>query len=133
MSKLRIRLDGSHSERLSKCRAIITRLTNNSFFPEPWTGSGLSVAICTAILDEYDGDILAASRGDRDNIAKRNEMFPKVKAMMEKLAHYVEMVAGDNMEALRSSGFELRREAVKKPVSKPIPEESDQEYPSVPA
>lgn len=126
--KLKLSLDGlPHPMRLAKSREVVTRMTGNRFFPEPWHGTGISVATATAILDGYSGDILAASRGDRDNIAKRNETYLQVKAIMEKLCHYCEMVAGDNMEALRSSGFELRRQRLKAaPVSpsKPVTEEA---------
>ena len=126
MSKLKLSLDGlPHPMRLDKCREVLTRMTGNRFFPEPWAGTGLSVAILKEILDGYGADILAANRGDRDNIAKRNETFPKVKASMEKLRHYVEIVAGDNMEALRSSGFEFRRQRGKtapSPTTNPVTE-----------
>ncbi|UFS72067.1 hypothetical protein LPW11_07705 [Geomonas sp. RF6] len=94
-------------------------MSTSRFFPEPWHGTGLSAAIATEALDLYGADILAASRGDRDNIAKRNETYIRVKAMMEKLCHYCEIVAGDNMEALRSSGFELRRQRGKAASSSP--------------
>lgn len=98
----------SHQERSAFLRAILFHLTNNPYFLKPWA-AGLSLALAYALADKYDSWILAASRGDRDNIATRNEVAAEVQALLDKLAHYVEMTAGDNLAALRSSGFELRQ------------------------
>ena len=98
----------THQERSAMLRSIIFHLTNNPYFVEPWA-AGLSLAICIALADKYDSWIIAASRGDRDNIATRNEVADEVQSLLDKLVHYVEMVAGDNLAALRSSGFELRQ------------------------
>jgi hypothetical protein len=85
-------------------------MTNNVHFPEPWQTSALSIAILLTAANRYDHLILAASKGDRDNIAARNEFFLEVQALMHRLANFVELEAGDNWAALRSSGFELRRQ-----------------------
>jgi hypothetical protein len=108
-SKLKSSTAGmTHQGRSAMLHSVIFHLTNNSNFPEPWA-AGLSLAICTALAEKYDSWIIAASRGDRDNIATRNEVAGEVQNLLDKLAHYVEMVAGDNLAALRSSGFELRQ------------------------
>jgi hypothetical protein len=98
----------SHRQRSDFLRSIIFHMTNNSYFPEPWA-AGLSLAICIMLADKYDSWIIAGGRGDRDNIATRNEVAVEVQALLEKLAHYVEMTAGDDLAALRSSGYELRQ------------------------
>ncbi|MBJ6726465.1 hypothetical protein [Geomesophilobacter sediminis] len=98
----------THGERSVFFRNVIVHMTNNSNFPEPWL-AGLSIAICLALADKYDSWIFAAGRGDRDNIATRNEVAIEVQNVLDKLAHYVEVIAGDNLAALRSSGFPLRQ------------------------
>jgi hypothetical protein len=108
-TKVKSTLTGTHIARSGKFRRIITCMTDNPYFREPWL-SGLSLVILIAAADKYDKYIFAGSRGDRDNIATRNEVFQEVQALVHRLAHYVELVAGDNWEALRSSGFELRRQ-----------------------
>lgn len=108
-SKLKSSTAGiTHTARSAFFRSVIFHLTNNDNFPEPWA-AGLSLAICLALADKYDSWIIAASKGDRDNIATRNEVSIEVQNLMDKLSHYVEMVAGDNLAALRSSGFPLRQ------------------------
>jgi hypothetical protein len=108
-SKLKSSTTGmTHQGRSAMLHSVIFHLTNNSYFPEPWAG-GLSLAICIALADKYDSWIIAAGRGDRDNIATRNEVAEEVQNLLDKLAHYAEMVAGDNLAALRSTGFELRQ------------------------
>jgi hypothetical protein len=108
MAKLKSSTAGmTHHQRSAMLRRVGFHLTNNQYFPEPWA-AGLSLAILFALADKYDSWILAADRGDRDNIATRNEVAVEVQNFLDKLAHYVEMVAGDNLAALRSSGFELR-------------------------
>lgn len=97
-----------HTARSAFLRSVIVHLTNNANFPEPW-GVGLSLAICLALADKYDSWIIAADRGDRDNIATRNEVAIEVQKFLDKLGHYVEMTADDNLAALRSSGFPLRQ------------------------
>ena len=108
-SKLKSSTAGmSHQQRSAMLRSVIFHMTNNPNYPEPWA-AGLSLAICIALADKYDSWIIAAGRGDRDNIATRNEVAIEVQNLLDKLAHYVEMTAGDNLAALRSSGFELRQ------------------------
>jgi hypothetical protein len=99
----------THPERSAFLRGILVHLTNNANFPEPWA-AGLSLAICLALADKYDSWILAAGKGDRDNIATRNEVAAEVQDLLNKLRHYVEMIAGGNLAALRSSGFPLRQQ-----------------------
>jgi hypothetical protein len=107
-SKLKSSTTGmSHQQRSAMLRSVIFHMTNNPNFVEPWA-SGLSIAICIALADKYDSWIIAGGRGDRDNIATRNEVAIEVQNLLDKLAHFVEMTAGDNLAALRSSGFELR-------------------------
>jgi hypothetical protein len=98
----------THQARSAMLRRVLFHLTNNSYFPEPWA-AGLSLALCLVLADRYDSWIIAGSKGDRDNIATRNEVAKEVQNFLDKLGHYVEMVAGDNLAALRSSGFELRQ------------------------
>lgn len=108
-SKLKCSTAGvTHTGRSAFFRSVIIHLTNNPNFPEPWI-AGLSLAICLALAEKYDSWIIAADRGDRDNIATRNEVAVEVQNHLEKLAHYVEITAGDNLAALRSSGFPLRQ------------------------
>jgi hypothetical protein len=98
----------THQGRSAMLHRVIFHMTSNPYFPEPW-GGGLSLAMCIALAEKYDSWIGAADRGDRDNIATRNEVAVEVQNLLDRLAHYVEMVAGDNLTALRSSGFELRQ------------------------
>jgi len=120
-SKLKSSTAGmTHTERSAFFRSIITHLTNNSNFPEPWA-TGLSLAICLALADNYDSWIIASGRWDRDNIATRNEVSIEVKNLLDKLAHYVEIIAGDNLAALRSSGFPLRHRHGKTSSSQIVP------------
>lgn len=108
-SKLKRSTEGmTHTARSAFLRSVMVHMTNNANFPEPWS-VGLSLAICLALADKYDSWIIASGRGDRDNIATRNEVATEVKKLLEKLGHYVEMTADDNLAALRSSGFPLRQ------------------------
>ncbi|GFO55487.1 hypothetical protein GMSM_24940 [Geomonas sp. Red276] len=108
-SKLKSSTAGmTHTARSIFFRGVIVHMTGNPNFTEPWA-AGLSLAICLALADKYDSWIIAGGRGDRDNIATRNEVAGEVQNLLDRLAHYVEMTAGDNLAALRSSGFPLRQ------------------------
>jgi len=111
----------SHNNRLAKLVNVIAHMTDNRYFPEPWKATALSIAILSAIADRYGASIIAAARGDRDNIATRNENSVEVQGIMDKLANYVELEASDNMAAIRSSGFDLRRQRSRTTSPSPTP------------
>jgi hypothetical protein len=120
-SKFKIGTKGMpHPARSALFRSVIAHMTNNPYFSEPWKFDTFSILICLALADRYDASIISANRGDRDNIATRNEIAEEVQKMLEKIAHYVEIEAGDNLAALRSSGLGLRRQRTKKASSHPV-------------
>lgn len=99
-----------HSDCLVAFETILTRLTNNPYFPEPWNSKVPSLEIIGEAVGRYKTGYHAAINGDRLYIALRNNIREEVAAMLEKIAAYLEVEAADNPAALLTTGFELKRE-----------------------
>ena len=60
-----------------------------------------------ALVNDYTGAYQAALNGDRLKIAERNAISDSLIELLQKLAHYLEVIADGNEAALLSTGYDL--------------------------
>ena len=93
---------------LASIEYIISCLTDNPYFPEPWASPTPALADWKAAVQVYRDAYLAALNHDTISINARNIARDNVHTMMQKIARYLELVADDDVTKLISTGFELR-------------------------
>lgn len=85
-------------------------MTDNKFFPLPWApGVPVPDELGTAI-GNFKTAYHASQTRDTTKIAERKKARAVLEDILSQIAAYAELVAHGNMEALASSGFELRRD-----------------------
>jgi hypothetical protein len=92
---------------------IIASLTGNPRFPVPWPAPAPALAQLIEAFEAYCAAYRAALMRDLVRIAERNAAREALEAMLQQLAAYLEFVAHGDEAALRSTGFDLRREPVR--------------------
>ncbi len=97
------------SEFLALAGRIVSSMTCNPQFPEPWPAPAPSIAVLSAAFERYRVVLDASATRDLIRIAERDAARTELTALLQRLASYLEFFChGDDMP-LRSTGFELRR------------------------
>ena len=94
---------------LAQVGCILSAMTDNTHFPEPWPSPAPALADLQSALDRYRSAYEASMAHDLNRIAERQIAREALTALIQKLAAYVEFAAQEDELALRSSGFEIRR------------------------
>jgi hypothetical protein len=105
---------------LIRMQTIGGGLENNLNFPLPWPPEILSPAALVAAVKSFTDDYNAASNGDRALITARDKSRVSLTGKVQKIAHYLEIVADGDVAKLSTSGFELRHDIVKSVVVDPL-------------
>lgn len=103
----------SDSDLLTKSALIITSLTGNPAFPEPWPAQAPSLAQLGQYRDDFASAYQASQTHDSVKIARRNAVRQVLEEQLKHLAHYLEFVAHRNPDALANTGFDQRRDPVR--------------------
>lgn len=106
---------------LSRGGLIMASLSDNPRFPQPWPAPAPVWGDVVAAYERYRDLSHASIAGDRVVISQRNTAREVLTELLRRTAKYVEFVAHDDEEALRSTGFELRREPSRAPRSGALP------------
>lgn len=93
----------SISDKISFYRNVITKMTDNAYFPTP----DVSLTDATAAVDKFEADDIASKDGSRTATAVRNDSEEKTNTLFYKLADYVNRIADGDEAIILSSGFEL--------------------------
>jgi hypothetical protein len=103
---------------------IVTSLTGNANFPEPWPASVVTLAQLQADLASYQDAITAIATGDRRQVAARQAGRQKLAGELQTLAFYLQTVADGDATKLTTAGFPARKDnpRVQNPGSLPAPE-----------
>jgi hypothetical protein len=92
----------------------------NARFPEPWPAPAPSLAQINAAFEVYRSAYRASLTHDTLKIAERNSARDALAGLLQTLVKYLEFVANDDESALQSTGFDLRRDAVRGDHAEPL-------------
>jgi hypothetical protein len=101
----------SSQDFLSQVQRIVTAMTGNANFPEPWPATVPTLAQIQTDLAAFQSALNATSSGDRTRIVPRNTARSKLGEDLAQLGCYVQLTAQNDADMLATSGFPLRQRA----------------------
>src|SRR3569623_771619 len=93
------------SDLLSQAQQVVTAMTGNTSFPEPFMAPAPSLAQLTADINALQAAVTATLARDQSRIQERNVAASALATDMSRLARYVQLVADEDPLKLSSSGF----------------------------
>lgn len=105
----------------ASAQRIVTAMSGNPQFPEPWAPSVPTLAQIGTDLASFSNAYAATAGGDRSRIAERSTARAKLSNDLQQLGLYVEMTAGGDESVLATSGFDLVSRKPRSVVSTPLP------------
>ena len=99
----------SETSYLAKAGSIVTALTANVYYPEPWVAQVPTLAQLTAAYTAYLDGYHAALSHDSLKIAQRNTARQALTELFKRLVPYLELVAQGNVQVLATTGYDLRK------------------------
>ena len=90
----------STSDFLTIAGSIVNGMTNNSHFPEPWAGQGLTLVQLTAAYTAFEVAYHASLTRDTVKIAQRNVARQTLTEILKRLALSLELMAQGDVTAL---------------------------------
>ena len=110
-AKLTITFDHlNESDFLAKSGTIVSAVTTNINFPEPWLPQIASLTVFTTAYKDYETAYHGALSKDVAKVALRQARRLSLTNMLKQLAGYFELVAQGSIAKLQTTGFDLRRE-----------------------
>ena len=100
---------------------IITSLTNNANFPQPWPASTPTLAQLQTDLNSFQNILNAIATGDRSQIVNRQATREKLAGELNALAYYLQSVADGSTTILATTGFPARKVAQRPLVPADVP------------
>lgn len=94
---------------VAQVEQIITAMTGNADFPEPWPATVPTLAQIQADFAAFQTELTATSAGDKTRIVARNAARSRLANDLNQLAYHVQTVAQDDATKLVASGFPLRQ------------------------
>lgn len=88
---------------------ILTSLSGNANFPEPWPASVVTRAQLQADLASYQNSLTAIAAGDRRQVPERDASRQKLANELQTLAFYLQSVADGNATLLATTGYPARK------------------------
>lgn len=110
---------------LNVLQEIIISLTDNVYFPEPYPAPVPSTAKLSAETDIFRQACHEVLNRDLRKIPERDASRDRINSMLKPLALYLELMADGDMVKLKSTGFPLRQDAVRKTSGGPLPAPAD--------
>jgi hypothetical protein len=107
----------NNSELVSTGQHIVSCMTGNEYFPEPWPDEVPTLEIITNDTEDFAQSVIDAKSGDKVKIATRNQKRPLLIGKFRALGTYVICKAQGDKVKLRSSGFPLRKPLVRHTVT----------------
>src|SRR5690348_11937478 len=92
---------------LTQAELIVTSMTGNADFPEPWGPTVPALAQIQADLGVYQTELTATQAGDRGRIVARNAARAKVADDLVQLSRYIQLIAQGDATKLVTTGFPL--------------------------
>ena len=98
---------------LAKAGTIVTALTANTHYPEPWIAQAPTLAQLTAAYTAYLDSYHASLSHDSLKIALRNSARQALAELFKRLVPYLELVAQGDTHVLATTGYDLRKDVVR--------------------
>ncbi|WP_129127984.1 hypothetical protein [Geomonas oryzae] len=95
--------------RIVKGRVIIAAMTNNPFFPEPWSEHTSTLTRLNEVTHNLEVSHLESLGGEKAKIARRQICEKEYAEEFRSLATYVMLVAKGDVQKLASSGFDVAK------------------------
>jgi hypothetical protein len=106
---------------ISQAQQIVTAMTGNAAFPEPWPAPVPTLAQITTDLNALQTVMTATGAGDRTQVAARDAAAAALSRDLVRLGRYVQLQADDDPVKLSSSGFPMRSPGVRRVVVEELP------------
>ena len=103
----------NESDFLAKAGTIVTNLTANPNYPEPWAVQVATLAQLTTSYSAYLDSYHAALTHDMLKIALRNTARQVLTDQLKALIPYLELVAQGDTHMLATTGYDLRKDIVR--------------------
>ena len=103
----------SEPDFLAKSGTIVSSLTANPNYPEPWMVQVPSLAQLSAAYSTYLDGYHAALSHDSLKIALRKSARLTLTELLKRLIPYLELVAQGDTHILATSGYDLRKDVVR--------------------
>ena len=94
---------------LTQAQTIVTSMTGNTAFPEPWAATVPTLAQIQTDLTAFQAAVNATAAGDRTRIAERSGTRTTLASDLTLLGFYVQGVAKGDQAMLASTGYPLRQ------------------------
>ena len=99
----------SNTDFLAQAQLIVTSMTGNAAFPEPWPSTVPTLAQIEADLAAFQSVFSATAAGDKTRVEERKNARNKLANDLNLLGFNVQLVAQGDTTKLESSGFPLRQ------------------------
>lgn len=99
----------SEPDFLVKAENIVTAMTGNSDYSEPWPPQAPSLAELDLALNTYKKDYHASLTRDTVKIAQRISSRQNLSDLLKRLPSYLEFIAQGDIAMLSKTGYELRK------------------------
>jgi len=103
----------SDSNFLAQAERIVTGMTGNTAFPEPWPSTVPTFAQIQSDLAAFQAALTGTLAGDRTRIEERRNTRSKLQDDLSLLGFSVQATAQGNTTLLASTGFPLRKQRVR--------------------
>lgn len=110
---------------LVKSAYIITCLTGNNHYKEPWLGQGLTLVGLEAASSAFQDAYHASLTHDTLKIAQRDVTRQTLTDLLKRLALYLELMAAGDTAMLATTGYDLRHDIVHSNSNQLLPAPSD--------
>ena len=94
---------------VAQTEQIVTALTGNANFPEPWPSTVPSLQQIQTDLAAYQAALTATNAGDRTRIVERDTARVKLQTDLTQLAFQLQTVSQGNDSLLATTGYPLRQ------------------------
>jgi hypothetical protein len=96
---------------LTQAQLIVTSMTGNTNFPEPWPAPVPSLTTIAADMSAYQDVLNATVAGDKTRITARSSARDRLSSDLQLLRLYVEMMGYGDPTRIATSGFPLNQRA----------------------
>lgn len=110
---------------LAKSGSIVTSMTGNRHYPEPWAGQGLTLDNLKASYAAFQDAYNASLTHDTLKIAQRDATRKTLTDLLKRLALYLELMSDGDTALLATTGYELRHDSVRNNSSELLPAPND--------